>query len=188
MPKADNGPGLRVQKRVFKRVINPETEINRFENCAIRCNIFFVFFDFCGETGTADGNPPRLSAGALPVLLRGVDFESLNSLTADEPSVKEFHRQIANLVERDELFLERLNADGTALDNPVVAEITEYDRRFESFLRRHIICDDHSLAEDGIVRLIPQGIARLVFQKSQRESRLVVHHPHSVLAILLVKR
>ena len=47
--KADNGLGLRVQKRIFKRVINPEAEINRFENRAIRCNIFFEFLISAGK-------------------------------------------------------------------------------------------------------------------------------------------
>lgn len=131
---------------------------------------------------------PQLSAGALAVLCRIVDFQSLDSIPADEPAVKELHRKIANLVERDELFLERLDVDRAAVNNPVVAEITEYDGHFSSFFGRHIIGDHHTLAEDGIVRLIPQRIACLIFHKAQRERGMIIHQPYGILAVLLVQR
>ena len=64
-----------------------------------------------------------------------------------------------------------MNADRAAVDDPVVAEITEHDGRFPTFLIGHIVGDNHSLAEDGIVRLIPQGIARLILVEVQKVAR-----------------
>ena len=79
------------------------------------------------KTGTADGNPPHLYAGALAVLPGLVNFESLESIAADELSVKQFRSQIAALIQRHEFLFQRLNVHRAAVNNPVVAEISEYN-------------------------------------------------------------
>ena len=104
-----------------------------------------------------------MSAGAL---FCGIDFQSLECLALDKFSVKELHRQISYLVERDKFLFESLHTDRTALDDPVLAEIAEYDRHLPVFRRRHIIGDNHGLAEYSVVRVIPQIIAVLVLKQT----------------------
>ena len=82
--------------------------------------------------------------------------------TLNIPIYKELESKVADLVKRHELFFQSHYTDRTVVDNPVVTEIIENDRRISAFRRRHILGDNNRLTENSVVIAVPQIVSSTI--------------------------
>ena len=85
---------------------------------------------------------------------------------------------------QNELFRQGSETERRSQHDPVVAEIPKGNGLITGNGIRHELTDPDRLAQNGVVTAVPEVIAIGILQRSERQSRLVVHEPHAVLAVL----
>ena len=117
--------------------------------------------------------------------LRG-DLQDLHGVRLDEFTVQKLVGQITDLPGLEELLTQNADADGLSLHDPVEGVVPEGEDFRAGSDGGHGIVDVHRLAKDRVVGMIPEAVAVLVFEQTERQRGLVVHQPCALLPVLLV--
>ena len=111
-------------------------------------------------------------------------LKHLDRVSADEFAVQILQREITDLIMQNELLRQGSETERRSQHYPVVAEISESNGLVAGNGIRHELTDPDRLAQNGVVAAVPEVIAIGVLQRSERQSRLVVHEPRTVSAVL----
>ena len=115
-------------------------------------------------------------------------LKHLDRVSADEFTVQILQREVADLIVYNELLRQGSEAERRSQNHPVVAEISKGNGLIAGGGIRHELTYLDRLAQNGVVAAVPEIIAIGVLQRSEHQSRLVVHEPHTVPAVLRLHR
>ena len=125
---------------------------------------------------------------ALPTQALLGDLNNLDRFGTDQLSIQMLISQITDLLVERIQFLHDLSCEAYALDNPVLAEVTESDRLRSGICIRHGVADHHRLAQNRIVGVVPDVVTIGILEGAKCQGGFVIHHPYAALAVFLLHR
>ena len=111
-------------------------------------------------------------------------LKHLDRVSADKFAVQILQREVADLIVQNKLLRQGSEAERRSQHCPVVAEIPEGNGLIAGNGVRHELTDPDRLAQNSVVAAVPEVIAIGILQRSESQSRLVVHKPYAVPAVL----